>query len=100
MCFPIQRMAAGEKPLGVGVGNPLAQMAAFFLNGHPTLCRQGIQSFVDGGEHFRRFFRRFVQPMTEGLLFPRIEPKDGVLDFRELGPGERIAIQPSRTTGI
>ena len=27
--------------------------------------------------------------MTERLLLPRIEPKDGVLDFRELGRREK-----------
>jgi hypothetical protein len=64
-------------------------MAACFLNGNSALCRQGIQSFVNGSEHFRRFLRRLVQPMTERLLFPRIEPKDGVLDFRKLGHREK-----------
>jgi hypothetical protein len=64
-------------------------MTACFLNGNATLCRQGIQSFVNGSEHFRRFFRRFIQPMTERLLLPRVEPKDGVLDFRELGHREK-----------
>lgn len=87
------------------------QLAACFLNRNSALCRQGIQSFVDGGEHLRRFFRRFVQPMTECLLLSRIESKDGFLNFRELRhSGKRwrsilagqleSGVSPSRSAGL
>ena len=62
-------------------------MAACFFNRHPSFCRQRVQSFVDGREHFGRLFRRLVEPMPQDLLLLRVKLPDGFLDCSELGHG-------------